>query len=274
MNEFEMSDYGIFSNGVTTIKTLNENMETINTDISECKTTFNNEAVFMGPICDSCLEGFGNVNSKITTMKENFSKIGNYLVETSSNYKASDDNASQLMLTIDSKTGKVETTTGAVASAYLNPSNISGPNLDFINSIKDGAVQAYNEYGVLPSLTMAQAILESGWGKSSIGNNIFGIKAGSGWKGKTINCRTSEQNANGTYYQINADFRDYDSVDDSIVDHAVLLTQDRYKPVLAAKNYKDACVAVRQCGYATSLSYSQNLISLVEQYGLDQWDPK
>ena len=164
----------------------------------------------------------------------------------------------------------------AIASAYVNcgTSELTGSNLDFVNSIKDKAVEAYNEYGVLPSLTIAQAILESGWGKSKIGNNIFGIKAGSNWTGKTINCQTGEQNPDGSRYTTNADFRDYDSIDDSIVDHAKLLNTDLYKSVIEAKNYKEACTAVRECGYATSLDYSKNLISLVEMYGLDQWDPK
>ena len=127
---------------------------------------------------------------------------------------------------------------------------------------------------MLPSLTIAQAILETGWGKSMIGNNIFGIKAGSSWKGKTINCSTGEQNPDGSRYTVDADFRDYDSIDDSIIDHAKLLNTDTYKKVIESKNYRDACIAVRECGYATSLDYSKNLISLVETYGLDQWDPK
>ena len=164
----------------------------------------------------------------------------------------------------------------ATASPYVNcgTRELTGANLDFVNSIKDKAVEAYNEYGVLPSLTIAQAIQETGWGKSMIGNNIFGIKAGSNWKGKTINCSTGEQNPDGSRYTVDADFRDYDSIDDSIIDHAKLLNTDTYKKVIESKNYKDACIAVRECGYATSLDYSKNLISLVEMYGLDQWDPK
>ena len=159
-------------------------------------------------------------------------------------------------------------------SEYKNPGNLSGYQLDFINEIKNGAIEAYEKYGVLPSLTLAQAILETGWGQHRIGNNIFGIKAGSNWTGKVQNCRTSEQNSDGSYYTVYSDFRDYDSVEDSIIDHAELLTMDRYKPVLASTNYQEACTRVRECGYATSLNYSSNLISLVEQYGLNQWDPK
>ena len=159
-------------------------------------------------------------------------------------------------------------------SDYANPAGISGSNLDFVNKIKAGAIESYNQYGVLPSLTLAQAILETGWGKHAIGNNIFGIKAGSSWKGKVQRVKTSEQRSDGSYYQIYADFRDYDSIDDSILDHAKLLSTDNYKRVIQATDYKSACQAVKACGYATSLNYANSLINLIEKYGLNQWDPK
>ncbi len=162
----------------------------------------------------------------------------------------------------------------AQASDYKNPGSLSGNNLDFVNKIKDGAVKSYNEYGVLPSLTLAQAILESGWGKHSIGNNIFGIKAGKSWTGKVKKVKTSEQRSDGSYYQIYANFRDYDSIDDSIMDHAKLLSSKNYQRVIAATNYRDACKAVKACGYATSLDYANKLINIIEKYGLNQWDPK
>ena len=162
-------------------------------------------------------------------------------------------------------------------SEYLNPGKLSGDNLDFLKSIVKGAVAAYKKHGVLPSLTLAQAILESGWGRSSLSakyNNLFGIKAGSNWNGKTVNLKTGEQRSNGSRYTINADFRVYDNVADSIEDHALLLCKDRYKNVIASKNYKDACYAVKAAGYATSINYAKNLIRIIEQFGLNQWDPK
>ncbi len=160
---------------------------------------------------------------------------------------------------------------------YKNPAGLSGGHLAFIESVAPGAIATYKKYGVLPSLTLAQAILESGWGESGLSanyNNLFGIKAGSSWTGKRANLKTSEQNSDGSYVQIYSDFRAYDSVADSIDDHGKLLTNDRYKPVLAATNYRDACIKVRECGYATSLNYSNSLINIIEKYGLNQWDPK
>ena len=158
---------------------------------------------------------------------------------------------------------------------YKNPAGITGDNLEFILSIMPGAIKAYEEYGVLPSLTLAQAILESRWGKSKLAannNNLFGIKAGNDWQGDTVNYKTGEQRSDGSRYTINADFRSYDNVADSITDHAKLLTKERYKKVLSAKDYKEACYAVREAGYATSLNYAKNLINVIETYGLNQWD--
>lgn len=269
MNEYSISDYGIFSSAVSTTNTIKNNVSTIKNSYNDVKTTISNQSVFMGPIADACVSKLDSISTNLNELDENFSIISQYLISTSSTYKSGDDAAnSNIQLRLS---GINSTVTG---SDYNNPGGLSGSNLDFVNEIKDGAIDAYNKYGVLPSLTLAQAILETGWGKSRIGNNVFGIKAGSGWEGKTINCKTGEQNPDGSYYSINADFRDYDSVADSIIDHGKLLTNDRYKPVIAASNYKEACTAVRECGYATSLDYSKNLISLVEKYGLDQWDPK
>lgn len=142
---------------------------------------------------------------------------------------------------------------------------------EFIQSIIPGAVKAQKEYGVLTSLTLAQACLESGYGSASIGNNIFGIKANATWTGKKQLVWTTEY-YNGVKQKVQAYFRDYDSIDDSIIDHAKLLTSTRYKPVLRAKNYKDACTQVRQCGYATDPSYTTKLINIIEANGFQKYD--
>lgn len=143
---------------------------------------------------------------------------------------------------------------------------------DFINAIKRGALEGYRKYKVLPSLTMAQAILESGWGIHHIQNNLFGIKAGLSWKGK-VAVRSTKEFVNGKWITVNAKFRAYDSFDESIEDHAKLLgTSNRYKPVKEAQNYKQACNAVWKCGYATDPNYPQKLIQLIEENKLHQYD--
>lgn len=143
---------------------------------------------------------------------------------------------------------------------------------DFVNTVAPGAIETYRKYNILPSITIAQAILESGWGKKRIGNNIFGIKAGSGWNGKTITSVTTEYK-NGKWVSETAVFRDYDSVAQSIEDHAKLVgTAPRYEAVRNAKDYKEAARALQEAGYATDPKYAEKLINIIEQNNLTVYD--
>lgn len=130
--------------------------------------------------------------------------------------------------------------------------------------------------GVLASLTIAQAILESGWGKSGLtakANALFGIKAGSSWKGKVYSAKTQECYDGVSYTTITALFRAYDSWQESICDHSALLTGlRRYKTVVGENDYKKACVAIKAAGYATDPTYSDKLINIIETYGLNKYD--
>ena len=128
--------------------------------------------------------------------------------------------------------------------------------------------------GILPSLTIAQAILESGWGKSELAqkaNALFGIKAGTSWKGPRMDKKTSEH-IDGEQVEITAAFRAYGSWEESIADHGAFLRGSRYKTVQGERDFKKACRAVHAAGYATDPGYANSLIKLVEQYGLTAWD--
>ena len=145
---------------------------------------------------------------------------------------------------------------------------------EFINSIQEGAVKGEKDYGIIPSLTIAQAILESGWGTSQLSkraNNLFGIKAFSDWTGARITLHTSE------WYKsqmkiVAADFRAYDSFNESIEDHNKLLSYTRYRPVRESTDYKEACQRIYECGYATDPRYAEKLISIIESYRLFNFD--
>lgn len=142
----------------------------------------------------------------------------------------------------------------------------------FINKIAPHAIEAMKDHGILASLTIAQAILESSWGKASIGNNIFGIKANTAWKGKTKIVKTHEY-IKGIKTAVDAMFRDYESIEDSIKDHTSLFVRlDRYKAIIGEKDYKLACVFVQKAGYATDPTYSEKLVSLIQTYKLNRFD--
>lgn len=142
---------------------------------------------------------------------------------------------------------------------------------DFIGSIKAAAQGTQAKYGILASVTIAQAILESGWGQHAIGNNLFGIKA-NGWSGKTTTVYTKEYE-DGKYVTVSAAFRAYASVGDSILDHGAFLAANaRYKNILGNKNAEQVCELLEQDGYATDPSYAEQLIGLIRQYSLTQYD--
>jgi peptidoglycan hydrolase-like protein with peptidoglycan-binding domain len=154
---------------------------------------------------------------------------------------------------------------------------VKGEKMDkkeFINSIKEGAINGYEQYRILPSLTIAQAILESGWGSSYLAvkaKNLFGIKAFSNWRGERITLQTTEW-YNDKKQIINSDFRVYASFEDSIEDHNKLLTNERYKPVRECYYYRDACKKVYECGYATDSGYAEKLIKIIEENKLYEFD--
>jgi len=145
---------------------------------------------------------------------------------------------------------------------------------DFISSILPGTLQSYREQGVLPSLTLAQAILESNWGKSALAKecyNLFGIKwtSGCGYDYKEY---PTWEYINGQWVQVKAKFRKYASYDESILDHGNLLLMSRYSKVLKAKDYREACTEVWKAGYATDPDYPSKLINLIEKYNLNKYD--
>lgn len=145
---------------------------------------------------------------------------------------------------------------------------------EFIDSIKEGAIRGLTEYRILPSVTIAQAILESSWGSSQLAQrakNLFGIKAYSNWMGERITLPTAEWYGDQKKI-INADFRAYDSFNESIKDHNKLLTKSRYESVKECSNYKDACRKIYECGYATDPAYPEKLINIIEENKLYEYD--
>lgn len=149
---------------------------------------------------------------------------------------------------------------------------------NFIRTIAPYAQESQEKYGVLASLTLAQAALESNFGQSGLAAkyyNIFGIKAYGDVP--TVSLETQEFE-NNKWITVKAPFRVYDNWKQSVEGHAYLFTKGttwnpkQYASVLAAKNYKEAAKAVQTSGYATDPTYTEKLIEMIESYGLNQYD--
>ena len=143
--------------------------------------------------------------------------------------------------------------------------------------------------GILASVSLAQFILESGYGKSELAqnaNNCFGMKkslsgntwGGSSWDGTSIYTKKTQEYENGAYVTVTADFRKYPSVEKSIADHSAYLlgakngTKLRYDGLKGCMDYKKAAQIIKDGGYATSPTYVENLCSIIEKWKLTQYD--
>ncbi|KRK62394.1 glycoside hydrolase family 73 protein [Companilactobacillus farciminis] len=148
----------------------------------------------------------------------------------------------------------------------------------FVKKVAPYAVQLGQEYGVLPSITIAQAILESDWGNSTLAsqyNNYFGIK---GEDPNNTKLLETKEYTNGQWITINGRFRVYSDFRESMKDHTKLLVNgttwnpQQYRQVLQSKNYIDAAVALQSDGYATDPGYTSKIIRIIQKYNLKKYD--
>ena len=157
-----------------------------------------------------------------------------------------------------------------LSSLYFS-SNAKSQN--FIESVAQGAINGWTKYGVLPSVTVAQAILESGWGQSGLStsaHNLFGIKGS--YNGQYVTMQTREV-YNGQSYYIYDNFRKYANNSESVEDHGnFLYSNSRYANLLGDQSYTSVARKLQADGYATDPSYASSLIKLVEMYNLTQLD--
>ncbi len=150
----------------------------------------------------------------------------------------------------------------------MNPS-------EFIMRLTPSAVESQRKSGVLASITIAQAALESGWGESGLaraGNNLFGIKADSRWRGETLTLNTREF-IKGQWVVVPALWRKYPSWQSSIDDHAAFLKQNpRYKACFLCTTAPAFAQALAQAGYATDPDYANKLIALMNRHQMQSLD--
>lgn len=149
----------------------------------------------------------------------------------------------------------------------------------FMGVVSELARKSWEDTGMSAALQTAQAILETGWGQSvpvdkytgRFSNNLFGIK-GKGSAG-SVTSNTWEE-YNGTTFRIDADFRAYNSIDESWLNHKELLLQAERYGIFRDVMYDSTmgAWALRRAGYATDSQYPKKLMNIINLYNLDQLD--
>ena len=141
---------------------------------------------------------------------------------------------------------------------------------EFISSLMPHAEAAARELGVDPRNLIAQAALETGWGRSKPGDshNLFGIKAGGSWNGASVQANT-EEFAAGTASRVDANFRAYGSSRESVEDYVRLIRDNpRYAGALnTGSDVQSFANALQRGGYATDPDYARKLVSVSAEVG-------
>lgn len=159
--------------------------------------------------------------------------------------------------------------------AQPTPAPVITDETSFFEAMAPAAQRIGNQYGLFPSVILAQAALESDFGRSGLArdyHNYFGVKGSS--RHKSVYLPTQEF-INGQWLTKEEPFRIYRNSEDALKDYARLITGlSRYQPVVQAESPEQAAVALYQGGYATDPVYAEKVIDLIHTYQLKKYDNK
>lgn len=142
----------------------------------------------------------------------------------------------------------------------------------FIDEIAAEAKNLQKQTHLFASITIAQAILESDWGRSALAveaKNLFGIK---GAFNDQSSIMPTDEFIDGERITIDDSFKKYTTIQESMVDHMEFLKGGSYGAIKTSKNYQEAAVALQNGGYATDPAYAEKLIQLIDEFKLYTYD--
>jgi hypothetical protein len=154
------------------------------------------------------------------------------------------------------------------STLFANAKEKTDPYQTYIDRFADLAVEHRVRYGIPAAITLAQGLVESAAGRSTLavkGNNHFGIKCHKDWTGDTL-LRDDDARAEC--------FRSYTSPEQSFEDHSKFLSRRRYQVLhsIPTTDYEAWANGLKECGYATDPNYAVRLIAVIQRYGLDAYD--
>ena len=164
-----------------------------------------------------------------------------------------------------------------IASSPTVAAGVPASSKAFVNRVWPHAVEASRSTGVPPQFLVAHSALESGWGRAEIRRadgsssfNLFGIKAGNGWSGQTVEAITTEY-VNGQPQQMVERFRAYGSYEEAFRDYASLLrNSSRFSAVIGSQDGTEFARRLQQAGYATDPMYADKLSRIINGPALRQ----
>lgn len=194
--------------------------------------------------------------------------LADALIEQLARGRATTEPSVGLTVSMGASASRVASTSRASDPAPAEP----GTKRAFLDAIRPAAERAAAQLGVSPRSLMAQAALETGWGRSlprhesgESSFNLFGIKAGRSWQGPVVNTDTQEFIGGKSVRQVEA-FRAYQSIEQSFADHSRLVSSSRrYQAALnTGADTAAFASALQQGGYATDPRYADKLVAVAE----------
>ena len=147
---------------------------------------------------------------------------------------------------------------------------------NFIEKIAAAVKKNMGNYGIeVASPIIAQAIIESNWGKSGLSanyHNYFGLKCGSAWKGASVNMATKEEYKPGVLTSINDNFRVFGSLEEGVKGYFDFINTTRYANLKGVADPQKYVENIKSDGYATSSSYVNTIMNCVRTYDLTAYD--
>ena len=149
-------------------------------------------------------------------------------------------------------------------------------NSEFIEEIATYVKKYAGDYGIMVhSPIIAQAILESGWGRSTLAseyNNYVGLKCGGAWNGKSVTMATQEEYEVGVMTDIRDNFRVFDSMEDGVKGYFDFINYSRYSNLKGVTDPEEYCRLIKEDGYATSSTYVDSLMRVIYDNNLTRFD--
>jgi len=146
----------------------------------------------------------------------------------------------------------------------------------FVDDIAKYVQKYAGSYGIsVHSPIIAQAILESGWGKSRLAadyHNYFGMKCGTKWTGPSVNMTTQEEYTAGTLATIKDNFRVYDNMENGVKGYFEFIQLSRYENLKGITDPQKYIETIKNDGYATSSTYVNSLMQIIKLYNLTSYD--
>lgn len=170
------------------------------------------------------------------------------------------------------------TLSDGVSTSFFESQQEGEEQTAFIHQVAPVSQKMQELHGMRASISIAQAILESDWGKSELAteyHNLFGVKGSNSEQSALLE---TQEFVEGEWLTIQAYFKVYPNYAASIEDHTRLMVEGvtwnptLYHPVLAADTYQEAAYALQEAGYATDPTYPAKIIDIIETYELYKFD--